>query len=111
MSRCIDQVNGINIFEHINPPAVKIDSLTAAGMVYRFYQWIREGNLPGPYDYSIEDVDNNLSGIRDGCRLDLMDDYRLSDELYISYLFYINGCTWAALVKDGEYYGDIEISC
>ena len=62
-----------------------------------------------------EDVYNNTSEIRDGCRLDIHEDYCLDDEeerYYISYLWALeNGIIYATIYDnvDDRYIGDIEI--
>ena len=106
----IDSINGIQVFPHSwRKPDNKINGTIADGMIFRFFRWARLNGVVDIED-DIEDVWNNFSGIRDGNRLDIMDNYHLEEDIEISDVYYVNGCTWAALIRDGSTYGDIEIA-
>lgn len=111
MSKLLTKINGVPVYEcdYDNwRDKFNINGLTAEGMCFRFAMWLK--NVLG-YEEDAEDVYNNTSGIRDGSRLDIHDNYTFSkeDDLQISFLYYVNGNVWAALVKDGDYFGEIEI--
>lgn len=55
----------------------KLTGTVAAGMCLLFSQWLRENSLS--YD-TAEDVHANTSGIRDGNRIDIHEEYDLSDD-------------------------------
>ena len=95
-----------------NENKYKLNSVFAAGMCYYFAEWLNNHSIS---EDTAEDVYNNTSGIRDGCRLDIHEDYCLDDEearYYISYLWALeNGIIYAAVYDnmDDRYIGDIEI--
>lgn len=90
----------------------KLNSVFAAGMCYYFAEWLNNHNIS---EDTAEDVFNNTSELRDGCRLDIHDNYCLdyNDERYqISYIWALeNGIIYAAIYDNEEerYIGDIEI--
>ena len=95
-----------------NKNKYKLNSVFAAGMCYYFAEWLNNHTIS---EDTAEDVYNNTSEIRDGCRLDIHEDYCLDDEeerYYISYLWALeNGIIYAAVYDnvDDRYIGDIEI--
>lgn len=89
----------------------KINEVFATGMCFYFSEWMRNNYIS---DDTTEDVYNNTSGVRDGCRLDIHDNYNLTDDgrYQISYLYALeNGIIYAAVYDAEEncYIGDIEI--
>jgi len=109
--RPIDNIYGIPVFPHSwREPEEKINVTIADGAIYRFFKWARNNGIVDIED-DIEETWNNFSGIRDGNRLDIMDNYHFDEDIEIIYLYYANGCTWATLMRDGDIYGDIEIAC
>ena len=95
-----------------NESRYKLNSVFAAGMCYYFAEWLNNHSIS---EDTTEDVYNNVSEIRDGCRLDIHENYCLDydDERYqISYLWALeNGIIYAAVYDnvDDRYIGDIEI--
>ena len=111
MGKLLTEINGINVFEYEYEQwkgKENVNSLTAEGMCFRFANWLRENDIA---DDTAEDVYNNTSGIRDGNRLDIHDNYQW-EELEIIFLYTVNGTVWAVLYnpEDDSYYGEVEIS-
>jgi hypothetical protein len=89
----------------------KLNALHALGMIGAFSRWLHNYDLS---DDTFEDVYSNASDLRDGNRLDFMDNYMLTiDKRYqISYLWALeNGIVYASVYdsEDGRYIGNIEI--
>ena len=108
----LTEINGVNVFEYEYEKwkaKENVNSLTAEGMCFRFANWLRENGIA---DDTAEDVYNNTSGIRDGNRLDIHDNY-VWEELEITFLYTVNGTVWAVLYdpEDDRYYGEVEIPC
>lgn len=59
-------------------------SLEACGMIAILAEWLRDN---GVSDDTYEDVYNNTSSLRDGNRLDIMDNYVLDDFNELSYIY------------------------
>lgn len=83
----------------------------AEGMCMRFARWMNENDID--YDYA-EDVYNNTSCLRDGNRLDIHENYNLTDDgrYQISFLWGLENELVYAEVYDTEtdkYVGYIEI--
>ena len=95
-----------------NENRYKLNGVFAAGMCYYFAEWLNNHSIS---EDTAEDVYNNTSEIRDGCRLDIHDNYYLDydDERYqISYLWALeNGIIYASVydTEEGCHIGDIEI--
>ena len=95
-----------------NENTYKLNSVFAAGMCFYFAEWLNNNTIS---EDTAEDVYNNTSGLRDGCRLDIHDNYYLDydDERYqIGYIWALeNGIIYAAVYDTEEncYIGDIEI--
>ena len=95
-----------------NENKYKLNSVFAAGMCYYFSEWLNSHSIS---EDTTEDVFNNTSALRDGCRLDIHDNYYLDydDERYqISYLWALeNGIIYASVydTMESRYIGDIEI--
>lgn len=95
-----------------NKNKYRLNSIFAAGMCYYFSEWLNDHDIA---EDTTEDVINNTSGIRDGCRLDIHDNYYLDydDKRYqISYIWALeNGIIYAAVYDSTEdhYIGDVEI--
>lgn len=108
------EINGFRVWEHDYDNykgKYKVNRLSAAGMCMEFALWLHENNIS---DDTAEDVYFNTSGIRDGNRLDIYDNYNLTKEGR-----YQIACLWAlengilyATVLDKEadkWVGEIEI--
>lgn len=92
-----------------NENTYKLNSVFAAGMCFYFAEWI---NNNGISEDTTEEVYNNTSAIRDGCRLDIHDNYCIDERYEISYLWALeNGIIYATIYDTEEncYIGDIEI--
>lgn len=95
-------IKGFKVFEEdYNDYKGKYDltGTFAAGMCFLFADWLRENGLS---DDTAEDVYNNTSGIRNGNRLDIYEEYDLtSDGHYqISYLWGLENGIVCAEVYD-----------
>ena len=82
-------------------------------MCLRFARWLNENDIS--YD-TPEDVYNNTSAIRDGNRLDIHENYDLTDDgrYQIAYLWALeNGILYATILdrEEEKWVGDIEICC
>lgn len=95
-----------------NKNKYRLSNVFAAGMCYYFSEWLNDHGIA---EDTPADVFNNTSGLRDGCRLDIHDEYSLNDEeerFQISYLWALrNGIIYATVYDtiDDRYIGDIEI--
>nr|DAE59783.1 MAG TPA: hypothetical protein [Caudoviricetes sp.] len=95
-----------------NENTYKLNGVFVAGMCYYFSEWLNDHDIA---EDTTEDVINNTSGLRDGCRLDIYDNYYFDDEdkrYQISYIWALeNGIIYAAIYDSIEdrYIGDIEI--
>lgn len=95
-----------------NENKYKLNSVFAAGMCYYFSEWLNDHGIA---EDTTEDVFNNTSGLRDGCRLDIYDNYYFdydNKRYQISYIWALeNGIIYAAIYDNIEdrYIGDIEI--
>lgn len=113
MDKYLETRNGKRIYEYAAPKYRGVDkanNVIAEGMRYKLYAWLRENGC----EESIEDVRNNTSGLREGNEVQIIDDYRFDyddSELYISYLYYYNGMTWAVLYDkaNDNWYGEFEL--
>lgn len=113
-------VNGIRVWQ-FNEIEGKMNNVIAYGCVYMFAQWLQDHaeNIDDPIAWDglgtiIVDVDNNTSGIRDGNRLDIHDNYLFSGDLEFSNLYYHkNGLVYVGVydrAKD-KFVGYVEVSC
>ena len=89
----------------------KLTSTFAEGMCMKFARWMNENDIS--WD-SAEDVYNNTSVLRDGNRLDIYENYDLTDDgrYQISFLWGLGNGNVYAQVYDTEadkYVGYIEI--
>ena len=95
-----------------NENRYKLNGVFAAGMCYYFAEWLNSHSIS---EDTTEDVFNNTSALRDGCRIDIHENYCLDydEERYqISYLWALeNGIIYAAVydTMENRYIGDIEI--
>ena len=99
-----------------NENKYKLNSVFAAGMCYYFSEWLNDHGIA---EDTTEDIINNTSGLRDGCRLDIYDNYcfdyedkRYQKRYQISYIWALeNGIIYAAIydAMEDRYIGDIEI--
>lgn len=105
--------DGFNIFE-VEYDRYKgkneISGIVAEGMCFRFAEFLKAN---GYAEDEPIDVYNNTSGIRDGNRLDIHDNYDFVDGLEFSYLYSVNGTVWAVLYDPSKdsWYGEVEIPC
>lgn len=108
----------INTFEILNENyndykgKYNLNNIMAYGICAIFGKWLKDNEIS---EDTIEDVINNTSGLRDGNRLDIHDEYRLTDDdrYRISYIWALeNGIVYAAIYDSEEdyYIGNIEIS-
>lgn len=95
-----------------NENKYQLNSVFAAGMRYYFSEWLNSHSIS---EDTTEDVFDNTSALRDGCRIDIHDNYYLDydEERYqISYLWALeNGIIYASVydTMENRYIGDIEI--
>lgn len=102
-----------NVFEpeYDKYRGAKASGLEACGACLMFAQFMQEHG----YDWvDADEVWNNTSGLRDGNRLDFMDNYEIDDGeqvLEFTYMYIVNGTVWAVLYdpEEDSYIGDIEI--
>ena len=110
------EINGFKVWEHSYDEykgKYKLNSLQAKGMCLAFALWLDENQMS--WDKA-EDVYNNTSAIRDGNRLDIHDNYFLSEDgrYQIAYLWALeNGIVYATVYdrEKDEWVGEIEICC
>ena len=108
------EINGFKVWEHDYDNykgKYNLNGLHAEGMCLRFARWI---NINGISDDNAEDVYNNTSAIRDGNRLDIHENYMLTDDCrhQIAYLWALeNGLMYATIIdmEEDKWVGDIEI--
>ncbi len=115
MAELKTKMYGVNIFEHDYDRWRDRETKTLEGMgaAFKFAEWMRYEGLLDDYETDL-DVWNNMSGLRDGNRLDIHDNYRFFDPdngLEIAFLYIVNGNVWAVLLdtKNDAWFGDFEI--
>lgn len=114
MGKLIEERNGVNIFEYEAPKyrgKENINGVIADGMILRLYQWLTDHDID---DYAIDELYGSYtSGIRNGNELQVIDDipFDYESDLYISYMYYVNGTVWAVLYDKakGDWYGEFEL--
>lgn len=95
-----------------NENTYKLNSVFVAGMCFYFSEWLNDHDIS---EDRTKDVINNISELRDGCRLDICDKYFFDDEderYRISYIWALeNGIIYAAVydAMEDRYIGDVEI--
>lgn len=110
------EINGFRVWEYSYDEysnKYQLSGLVAEGMCLRFARWLNENDIS--YD-TPEDVYNNTSAIRDGNRLDIHENYDLTDDgrYQIAFLWALeNGILYATVLDREEemWVGDIEICC
>lgn len=108
------EINGFRVWEYnYEKGNYQLSGLAGEGMCMRFARWLNENDIS---DDTAEDVYNNTSAIRDGNRLDIHDNYNLTEDgrYQISYLWALkNGIVYAEVLDSVEqkWVGQIEISC
>lgn len=115
MSKYIE-INGFEVWEddyHNYKGKYNLTGTFAAGMCLLFAKWLNENDLS--YD-AAEDVYDNTSGLRNGNRLDIHENYNLTEDgrYQISFLWGLeNGIIYAEVYDsfDDKYIGYIEIVC
>lgn len=107
-----EEFNVISSIYNENENKYRLNSVFAAGMCYYFSEWLNDHGIA---EDTTEDVFNNTSGLRDGNRLDIYDNYYFdydNKRYQISYIWALeNGIIYATIydaMKD-RYIGDIEI--
>lgn len=90
-----------------------LNGLHVLGMIGALYRWLQEYSLVDELT-TFNDVYDNISGLRDGNRLDIMDNYNLTDDgkYQISYIWALeNGIVYATVYdrEEDKYIGNIEI--
>lgn len=117
MSKLKIELDNLNVFEYEYDKYKgknEISSLVAEGACFRFAEWLKSKG----YEEEPGDVMANTSGIRDGNRLDIHDNYQMNylgydvpDNIEITFLYIHNNMLWAVLYDkaDDSYYGEIEI--
>lgn len=108
------EINGFTVWEDDYDNYKGKYELTATfaeGMCMRFARWMNENNIN--YE-SAEDVYNNTSCLRDGNRLDIHDNYNLTEDGMYQILFLWgmeNGIVYAEVYDtvNDKYVGYIEI--
>jgi hypothetical protein len=111
------EINGFTVFEsdYDNYKGkYQLNGLYAIGMIGTLYRWLCNNGLEDYLEF--DDVYNNTSGLRDGNRLDIMDNYNLTDDgkYQISYVWALeNGIVYATVYdsEEDKYVGNIEILC
>ena len=109
------EIRGFKVFEdnyYEYKGKYELTGTFAAGMCLLFAQWLSANDLS---DDTAEDVYNNTSGLRDGNRLDLHENYYLTDDgrYQISFLWGLeNGLVLAEVYDSDEdtYVGWIRIA-
>ena len=87
----------------------KLSSLVGEGIAFRFNHWLYEKDI---IDETVEDTYGNMSGVRDGNRIDIHDNYRIPGTTKeFSFLYSVNNTVWAAVwdTKESKYVGEVEI--
>ena len=108
------EINGFRIWEHDYDKfkgKIKLTGVFAEGMCMSFARWL---NNYGISDDTAEDVYNNTSALRDGNRLDIHENYSITDDdrYQIAYLWGLeNGIVYATVLdsEEDKWVGDIEI--
>lgn len=111
-----ETIGGFRVWEHDYDRfkgTYNLEGIFAEGMCFRFARWLNENDIS--YD-TPEDVYNNTSAIRDGNRLDIHDNYDLTDDgrYQIAFLWALeNGIVYATVLdrEEDKWVGDIEICC
>ena len=110
------EINGFRIWEHDYDDyknKYTLEGIYGAGMCMLFALWLKDNDIS--YD-TAEDVWHNTSGLRDGNRLDIHENYNLTEDgrYQISYLWALeNGIVYATVYdsEEDKWVGEIEISC
>jgi hypothetical protein len=92
----------------------ELDNLQSYSILAAYTMWCNENYINGTDDCTLKEVYDNTSALRDGLRIDLMDNDDLTPDgrYQISYLWALeNGIVYAAVwdTQQSEYVGDIEI--
>lgn len=92
----------------------EVNGLMATGACFQVATWLMNEGISG--DTPLDVYCSNTSGIRDGNRLDFMDDYLLGEEngneYYLSSIYiYKNGLVYVSVYNhtEGKYEGYIEV--
>lgn len=109
-------INGFKVLEHDYDNykgKYNLNGIFAEGMCMRFSRWLNENDIA---EDTAEEVYNNTSGLRDGNRLDIHDNYNLTEDgrYYIAYIWALeNGIVYATVydTEENRWAGDIEVSC
>ena len=110
------EINGFRVWEHDYDrfkETYHLESIFADGMCFRFSRWLNENDLS---EDTPMDVYNNTSAIRDGNRLDIHENYDLTEDgrYQVAYLWALeNGIVYATILdrEENRWVGEIEICC
>lgn len=87
----------------------EINSIVAEGVCFRLSKFLDDFG----YNESADDVYNNTSCVREGNRIDIMDNYVLDGSIELSFVYVLdNGYVTGVLYDKANdtWYGEIEIS-
>ena len=103
--------NGVNIYEYTGEYCgegkAEVNGIIGEGMESKLYKWMQENG----YDETLESIDNNTSGFRNGNEKQFYDNYPFDDGLEISWMYYYNGTVWIVLYDtiNDRWYGEFEL--
>ena len=108
------EINGFRVWEYDYDEykgKYELHGIYGSGMCLEFALWL---NNNGISEDTAEDVYNNTSGLRDGNRLDIHDNYNLTEDgrYQIAFLWALkNGIVYATVYDNEEdkWVGEIEI--
>ena len=113
------EVNGIYVWD-FDKIEGEMNNVTAYGAIMMFAIWMQNNaeNIDDPIAWDglgtiVSDVENNTSGVRDGNRLDIHDNYVFSGNLEFSNLYYHkNGIVYAGVYdrEKDKFVGYVEIN-
>lgn len=107
----IENRNDVNIYEYTGKYCgegkADVNSIIGEGMESAFYKWLGKHG----YEETLEDVDNNTSGFRNGNEKQFYENYPFDENLEISWMYYYNGTVWGVLYDKANdaWYGEFEI--
>lgn len=111
MANLIEIRNGKYIFyytgKYCGEGKAEVNGVIGDGMEKRLYEWMRDNG----YDETIEDIDNNTSGFRNGNEKQFFDNYYFDEGLDMSFMYYYNGTIWVVLydTENDTWYGEFEL--
>lgn len=111
MANYLRNINGCDVYEYTGEYCgegkAEVNGIIGEGMENRLYKWMQNNG----YDETIDDIDNNTSGFRNGNEKQFYDNYYFTDDLEISWMYYYNGTVWIVLYDtiNDRWYGEFEI--